>query len=47
MIEFTNVDSVFIDDSDIVDWVKTNLSPDDVFNENDLVMWAEANGFTR
>lgn len=28
-----------------VDWIASNLDPDDVFDEKDLSAWAEAAGF--
>ncbi len=30
---------------DTVAWIKDNLEPDDVFDEDDLIKWAEANGY--
>lgn len=26
-------------------WISKNLDPDDVFNEKDLMAWAESNGY--
>ncbi len=30
---------------DIIDWVKINLDPGDVFNDYELIEWAKDNGF--
>lgn len=30
-----------------IDWIKSNLNPDDVFDESDLEAWAEANGYVK
>ena len=38
--------SVTIDDDAIIDYVKTNLMPGDVFDDEDLNKWAVNNGFT-
>lgn len=29
----------------VIEWIKNNLNPEDVFDENDLIEWAEDNGF--
>lgn len=31
--------------ADALDWVRANLNPDDVFDEDDLRIWAKENGF--
>jgi len=28
-----------------IDWIKSNLNPEDVFDEKDLEFWAYENGF--
>jgi hypothetical protein len=28
-----------------IDWIKSNLNPEDVFDERDLRQWADENGF--
>ena len=30
-----------------ISWIATNLSPEDVFPEEDLEAWAEANGYKK
>jgi len=30
---------------DAVEWIKSNLNPEDVFDEKDLRQWAEENDF--
>lgn len=30
---------------DAITWIKKNLSPEDVFDETDLVTWAEEKGY--
>ena len=30
-----------------VDWIKSNIDPGEVFDEEQLVAWAEENGFVR
>lgn len=30
---------------DAVDWIKSNMNPDDVFDSRELEIWAEENGF--
>ncbi|MBW2012047.1 MAG: hypothetical protein JRI32_10570 [Deltaproteobacteria bacterium] len=48
MVEFRyNINSVDIDESEIVDYVKENFSPEDVFPEKELEYWAESNGFIK
>jgi len=32
---------------DAVEWIKSSLSPDDVFPKDELVIWAENNGFIK
>jgi hypothetical protein len=31
----------------VIDWLKENKSPEDVFSEKQLAEWAEANGYER
>lgn len=30
-----------------IDWMQTQLDPDDVFTEKQLESWAESNGYTK
>ena len=30
-----------------VDWIGANMRPDEVFTEEDLVIWADENGFVK
>jgi DNA primase large subunit len=30
-----------------IEWIQKNLSPEDVFKESDLEMWASTNGFVK
>lgn len=30
-----------------IDWIGSNLSPDEVFSEKQLQDWAESNGYTK
>ena len=30
---------------DAIDWIKSNMNPEDVFEEKDLATWAEENGY--
>jgi hypothetical protein len=30
-----------------IDWIGSNLAPEDVFRESDLVDWAESNGYVK
>jgi len=30
---------------EVIEWIKRNLNPEDVFDENDLEAWAEDNGY--
>lgn len=39
------VSDFFLDDA--LDWIKTNLAPDDVFSEAVLSDWAEDNGYVK
>jgi hypothetical protein len=34
-----------IDMSDVIDWITSNLDPDEVFDEDALTYWADHNGF--
>lgn len=33
--------------SGAIEWIANNLSPDDVFSDNDLANWAEKNGYAK
>ena len=41
--EFMEVVSPSLDE--IISWIKRNLTPEDVFDEEDLIEWAEENGY--
>ena len=41
--EFMEVVSPSLDE--IINWIKRNLTPEDVFDEEDLIEWAEENGY--
>lgn len=30
---------------EVIEWIKNNLNPEDVFDEDDLIEWAEDNGY--
>jgi hypothetical protein len=30
-----------------IDWISSNLNPDEVFNDKALKEWAESNGYTK
>jgi hypothetical protein len=30
-----------------IDWISKNMEPSDVFSENELEAWAEANGYVK
>jgi len=30
-----------------IDWIASNLNPEDVFSDNSLEVWAENNGYTK
>lgn len=30
-----------------IEWMGKNLDPDDVFDEKDLIAWAESNGYVK
>ena len=30
-----------------IEWIRGNLEPEDVFEERELVAWAEANGYVK
>lgn len=32
---------------DVIDFIRRNLDPDDVFSDNQLENWAEKNGFVK
>lgn len=32
---------------DAIVWIRTNMMPEDVFDEADLVAWSEENGFSK
>lgn len=46
-MEFTNVERVQIADPEILEEVKKNYYPDDVFDREALEGWALNNGFVR
>jgi len=39
--------SCVIDDGDVLDWVKSNYNPEDVFGNGELEHWAENNGYEK
>lgn len=41
----TLINETLLDDA--IDWIKMNLNPEEVFNDNDLEDWAYENGFTK
>ena len=49
MVEFSypDINQVDIDEDAIVEYVKSNFNPEDVFPESELESWAESNGFIR
>jgi len=34
---------IFLDQ--VIDWIKSNLSPEDVFSGEQLILWAESNDY--
>lgn len=32
---------------DVVDWISSNMEPDEVFSKSDLELWAEKNNFVK
>lgn len=32
---------------DAIEWIKSNMTPEDVFNASELSDWAESNGFVK
>jgi hypothetical protein len=32
---------------DAIDWIKSNMSPGDVFSDSDLADWADSNGYIK
>lgn len=32
---------------DVVDWISSNMEPDEVFPKSDLELWAEKNNFVK
>ena len=30
-----------------IEWIKSNMEPEDVFNDDDLKTWAEDSGYTK
>jgi hypothetical protein len=34
---------IFLDQ--VIDWIKSNLSPEDVFSGEQLIVWAESNDY--
>ena len=54
MITSASQDRAFIDHvigstalESAIEWISSNLSPDEVFKESDLEEWAESNGWTK
>ena len=47
MAEFSypNINSVNVDDTVVLDYVKNNHEPEDIFDYDDLADWAKSNGF--
>jgi hypothetical protein len=39
------IDSISPDLNQVIEWIKRNLNPEDVFDEEDLIDWAEDNGY--
>jgi hypothetical protein len=33
--------------SEVIDWINSNLDPEQVFSVDELGVWAEANGYVR
>ncbi len=45
-----NIDRVLMSDSALdaaINWIASNLNPDDVFDKSDLETWAENNGYIK
>lgn len=47
MANFDTRMSVDIDDDDIIEWVKKNKNPEDVFSKDELSDWVDDNGFIK
>lgn len=49
MVEFSSRDisTVDIEESALIDYIKTNYSPDDIFPDDELEDWAERNGYVK
>ena len=47
MVEFSypNINLVDVDDTVVIEYVKNNHKPEDIFDYNDLAGWATSNGF--
>lgn len=39
--------SVTVDGSSVIEWIQENCAPDEVFSEEQLIEWAENNGFVK
>ena len=49
MAEFNypSINSVEVEDSEVIDFIKASYNPEDVFPESELESWAESNGFIK
>jgi len=45
--EVSDPEVEYVDGNDLVGWVRDNLSPGDVFDDDALEGWAMANGFVK
>lgn len=43
----TNVTMSTASLDEAIDWIKTNMNPEQVFDDNDLENWAEKNGYIK
>ena len=46
-MKFYYVDSVYLDDNDVIKAVREKFHPEDVFSEGELESWARENGFVK
>jgi len=44
-VDEVKISSTALDNA--IDWISSNLSPDEVFDEKALKEWAESNGYTK
>ena len=42
-----NLEALEIDATGILDWVRENFLPEDIFDKEELAEWAESNGFVQ